>query len=35
VLENGEIIEKGTHLDLIENENGLYHKLIQLQMELN
>jgi len=35
VLENGEIIEKGTHLDLIEKENGLYHKLIQLQMELN
>jgi ABC-type multidrug transport system fused ATPase/permease subunit len=35
VLENGEIIEKGAHLDLIENENGLYRKLIQLQMELN
>jgi ABC-type multidrug transport system fused ATPase/permease subunit len=35
VLEDGEIVEKGTHSDLIERENGLYHKLIQLQMELN
>jgi len=35
VLEDGEIIEKGTHADLLEKENGLYHKLIQLQMELN
>ena len=35
VLEDGKIIEKGTHSDLLEQENGLYHKLIQLQMELN
>lgn len=35
VLEDGEIVEKGTHSDLLEKENGLYHKLIQLQMELN
>ena len=35
VLEDGEIVEKGTHSDLLEDESGLYHKLIQLQMELN
>jgi len=35
VLENGKIIEKGTHSDLLKQEDGLYQKLIQLQMEMN
>jgi ABC-type multidrug transport system fused ATPase/permease subunit len=35
VLEDGKIVEKGTHSVLLEDEKGLYHKLIQLQMELN
>lgn len=35
VLDQGEILEKGTHTELLAKENGLYHKLIQMQMELN
>ncbi|MNT28895.1 Lipid A export ATP-binding/permease protein MsbA [compost metagenome] len=30
VIDKGEIIEKGTHQELIDH-NGLYNKLIQLQ----
>lgn len=31
VLENGQIIEKGTHQDLLQQENGLYKKLSSIQ----
>ncbi|XP_028802926.1 ABC transporter B family member 2 isoform X2 [Neltuma alba] len=31
VLQNGKIIEQGTHSSLIENKNGAYFKLINLQ----
>ncbi|WP_127846006.1 ABC transporter ATP-binding protein [Psychroflexus aestuariivivens] len=34
VLEHGEILETGTHQDLVQKEGGLYQKLIQLQMEM-
>ncbi|MGB2087097.1 MAG: ABC transporter ATP-binding protein [Psychroflexus salarius] len=33
VLENGQIIEKGTHEDLLQQENGLYKKLSSIQFE--
>jgi ATP-binding cassette subfamily B protein len=32
VLQNGEIIERGTHQDLLKNK-GYYYKLYQLQFE--
>ena len=32
VLQNGEIIERGTHQELLKNK-GYYHKLYQLQFE--
>jgi ATP-binding cassette, subfamily B, bacterial len=35
VLENGQIIEKGNHQDLIAKENGTYAALAKLQYELN
>jgi ABC-type multidrug transport system fused ATPase/permease subunit len=35
VLQKGEVVEMGTHNELIKNENGLYHKLSKLQYELN
>ncbi|KAJ0431507.1 putative ABC-type xenobiotic transporter [Helianthus annuus] len=31
VIQNGKIVEKGTHSSLVENENGAYSKLINLQ----
>jgi len=31
VLENGAIIEQGTHSDLISKDNGLYKTLTELQ----
>lgn len=34
VLEQGEILETGTHQDLVQKDGGLYQKLIQLQMEM-
>jgi len=34
VLEEGKIIESGTHNQLIEHENGYYHKLIKMQFEV-
>jgi len=34
VLENGKIIEKGTHEELIELSNGTYQKLARLQFDL-
>ncbi len=33
VLENGQIIEKGTHQDLLQQENGLYKKLSSIQFD--
>ncbi|XP_031256408.1 ABC transporter B family member 2-like [Pistacia vera] len=33
VLQNGKIIEKGTHSSLIENKDGAYFKLINLQQQ--
>ena len=35
VLADGEITEQGTHKELLEIENGLYHSLVKLQFELN
>ncbi len=34
VLENGKIIEQGTHLELSAKENGAYHHLAKLQFEM-
>ncbi|KVH95222.1 AAA+ ATPase domain-containing protein [Cynara cardunculus var. scolymus] len=33
VIQNGKIVEKGTHSSLVENENGAYSKLINLQQQ--
>ncbi|MGO2103204.1 MAG: ABC transporter ATP-binding protein, partial [Psychroflexus halocasei] len=33
VVDQGKIIEKGTHQDLLTKDNGLYRKLNQLQIE--
>ena len=35
VIENGQIVEQGTHEDLTLNENGLYANLLKLQFELS
>jgi ABC-type multidrug transport system fused ATPase/permease subunit len=35
VLQKGEVLEMGTHQELISNENGLYYKLSKLQYDLN
>lgn len=32
VIDEGEIVERGTHKDLIKNEDGIYHKLHSMQM---
>ncbi|MDW3190969.1 MAG: ABC transporter transmembrane domain-containing protein [Cytophagales bacterium] len=32
VLDKGEVVQYGEHQDLIENEEGLYHKLVSNQM---
>lgn len=34
VLQDGKIIEQGTHSTLIENRNGAYFKLINIQQQL-
>ena len=31
VLQNGKIVEQGTHSSLVENKNGAYFKLVNLQ----
>ena len=31
VLKSGEVIEEGTHDELYENEDGVYHSLVQRQ----
>ncbi|CAM0944818.1 unnamed protein product [Alopecurus aequalis] len=33
VLQDGKIIEQGNHQHLIENKNGAYHKLVNLQQQ--
>nr|KYP35572.1 ABC transporter B family member 2 [Cajanus cajan] len=33
VLQDGKIIEQGTHSSLIENKNGAYYKLVNLQQQ--
>lgn len=35
VLQNGTIQETGTHQELIQNDQGLYHKLSKMQFELS
>lgn len=35
VLQKGEVVESGTHHELIANDGGLYQKLSKLQYELN
>jgi subfamily B ATP-binding cassette protein MsbA len=35
VLQNGEIVEKGTHHELSGKENGVYKKLSELQFNNN
>jgi ABC-type multidrug transport system fused ATPase/permease subunit len=35
VLQKGEVLEIGTHQELINNEDGLYNKLSKLQYDLN
>jgi subfamily B ATP-binding cassette protein MsbA len=31
VIQNGQIVERGDHSSLLENENGIYRKLVELQ----
>jgi ABC-type multidrug transport system fused ATPase/permease subunit len=31
VLENGKIVEQGTHKELVSRSSGLYRKLVSLQ----
>lgn len=33
VIQKGEVVEIGTHQELYNNENGLYHKLTKMQFE--
>lgn len=33
VIENGRVFERGTHAELLANENGIYHRLYTLQLE--
>lgn len=35
VLQKGEVLETGTHQELITNENGLYYKLSKMQYDFN
>ena len=35
VLENGKVVEQGTHLDLNKKEEGIYSNLARLQFELH
>ncbi len=35
VLQKGEVVESGTHSQLIANQNGTYHKLSKIQFELH
>ena len=33
VIDQGQIIEEGTHKTLLQTDNGLYRKLTELQLE--
>jgi ABC-type multidrug transport system fused ATPase/permease subunit len=33
VLNEGKVVEEGTHEELISNKNGIYHNLVRLQLE--
>ncbi len=35
VLQHGKILEEGSHIDLLEEENGLYSKLVRMQFEMS
>lgn len=35
VMEEGKIVEVGTHDELLENEEGVYSKLVRMQLEMN
>jgi ATP-binding cassette subfamily B protein len=35
VMEDGKIAETGTHDELLQKENGIYAKLVKMQMEMN
>lgn len=35
VLENGSIVQLGTHEELYSNQNGLYHKLVERQFNIH
>jgi len=34
VIDEGRIIEQGTHEELMAIEQGIYHKLVRIQTEL-
>ena len=35
VMEEGKVVEVGTHDELLENEDGVYSKLVRMQLEMN
>jgi ABC-type multidrug transport system fused ATPase/permease subunit len=35
VVKDGQVVEQGTHQELMEYENGVYRNLSELQLDLN